>query len=517
MTTPRLLTAALLAALLILTASGCTQDLDIDSATFACSLANPTTCGDGYRCVPTPADPNRGVCISNAAPLDTFSPDTDTDATTDPDTLTASDTDATGTDATDATDTTDTTPACNNCPTGRMCNTSGQCVPAIIAIAAGLNHNCLLRNNGEVSCWGANNAGQADPFATVSGGDISPPVKVTLPTNALLPTGTDQTLCAGDNHSCVIISGTDERGEIIKGGVFCWGANDNKQLGTDTSVNGNTYLIPDITEAVSLTCGAQHTCALTTQSDLWCWGSNASGQLGIGRADQTALPTPVTINGTPFTTQRIAAGDQHTCAIGPGNTMYCWGSNVNGALATEDTNDAVFAPSPVTGMTQDDLRAVTAGGGHTCAVVGVSNSVLATCWGRNEKGQTGTGNTMSPASPKRVLTNPTTNLDSVSSLHAGAEHTCALKGDDGAVWCWGNELNGRIGRAPTGSDAVFAQRPELSLGSPVQPGGLALGGAHTCALLANSEVFCWGSNSSQQLGTITPNESAKAQRVPGTP
>jgi alpha-tubulin suppressor-like RCC1 family protein len=508
MTTPRLLTAALLAALFTLCPCGCTQDLDIDSATFACSLANPTTCGEGFRCLPSGADPDIGVCVSNAVPLDTFSPGTDADATSDPDsaTITSTDADATDTDATD----TDTTPTCSACQNNHVCNDANMCVPKIEAIAAGLNHNCLLRADGEVSCWGANGAGQSN-FSAV-GGDISAPAVVELPAAALLSSGQYATLCAGDSHSCVIINGTTPGGEVIKGSVFCWGANDNQQLGTDTSVNGNTHLISDFSEAVSLTCGANHTCALTSEGQLWCWGSNVSGQLGIGGGTEIKMALPTIVN-TATRTEAVAAGGLHTCAI-TSNTMYCWGSNVDGRLSTENTDGAVITPSPVMMMPEGDLRAVTAGGGHTCAVVGISNSVLATCWGINEKGQTGTGNTVSPATPKLVLTNQTTNLDSVSFVSAGSEHTCALRGDDGVVWCWGYERNGRLGRELIGSNAVFAQRPELSLGSPVQ---LALGGAHTCALLANSEVFCWGSNSFQQLGTITPNESPKPLLIPGTP
>jgi hypothetical protein len=140
---------------------------------------------------------------------------------------------------------------------------------------------------------------------------------------------------------------------------------------------------------------------------------------------------------------------------------------------------------------------VVAGGSHTCALV----DRAAWCWGENSDGEVG-------IPPSTSVTVPAQVLDDVDAIDAGANHTCAVRGD-GHVWCWGLNDHGELGDGSTGSHAP-REIPDLTAT------GIALGYQHSCAIVAGGSYACWGTNASGQLGdnTSVARSTPDRHRVP---
>ena len=242
--------------------------------------------------------------------------------------------------------------------------------------------------------------------------------------------------------------------------------------------------------AVSLSVGFEHTCAITADARLKCWGSNERGQLGNGTLDSSATPVDVPF---PAPVRVVSAGYYHTCAIA-GDALYCWGDNTFGELGDGTTVDR---RSPAL-VALPQVENVFAGGvgedtpdtmfAHTCATV--TGGAL-WCWGINGSGQLGDGTTTTRTSPVRVKVLP--EQVKISAAAIGERHTCAVSSNGGAVYCWGANDSGQLG---TGGWS-----PQLNRAVPtVESGATAVvaGEAHSCALVGRT-MQCWGLNASSQV------------------
>jgi alpha-tubulin suppressor-like RCC1 family protein len=289
----------------------------------------------------------------------------------------------------------------------------------------------------------------------------------------------------------------------------------------------------------SVATGAVHSCALTVDGEAYCWGSNGSGQLGLGTTDSVPVtrPGPVT-GGLRF--RSLHAGGVSTCGVDVNDGLHCWGqlragpagqptalfpetrfasvsphlynhacgvttARTVGCWGTNESGVNVVGPgvAPAPGAT--DFARVSAGAyqmglggsrgfsypGHVCGVKGTG---AAYCWGDNTFGQLGI------ASDARQTSVPTPVAGGLSfrDVRAGLVSTCGLDAN-GALYCWGREL----ARAP--------QR----LGASLQFAGLDMGARHGCAVTAAGQAYCWGRNTHGQLGTGTTAPSAEPQRVHG--
>lgn len=231
-----------------------------------------------------------------------------------------------------------------------------------------------------------------------------------------------------------------------------------------------------------LSAGGRHSCAIIgSTSSLWCWGDNASGQLGDGTT--TPRPTPVRVVGPSILAgfSAVSAGADHTCAL-LGGAARCWGENGNGQLGNGSTTDSSLPVVPAGGHT---FLSISAGDGYTC---GTTNVGQVLCWGINNNGQLGNGG-FAPSTVPVPAAVPGTGV----LVSAGRLHTCATT-QGGAAWCWGNNSFGQLGRG-------FTSGPQPSPGqvNGFNVDAITVGELHTCGIMAGG-TRCWGVNDWGQLG-----------------
>lgn len=187
-------------------------------------------------------------------------------------------------------------------------------------------------------------------------------------------------VAAGGSHTCALTT---------VGGLKCWGYNANGQLGNGTTISSSVPL--DVSGLVSgvaaVALGGAHTCALTIVGGVKCWGYNEYGQLGNGTTVDVSVP--VDVMGLTTGAVAITAGILHTCAITTDGGLKCWGHNGSGAVGSGTIGNPPWSTTPVDvfGMTSG-VSAVEGGGFHTCAIRGDSGLE---CWGSNGYGQVGDG------------------------------------------------------------------------------------------------------------------------------
>ncbi len=293
-------------------------------------------------------------------------------------------------------------------------------------------------------------------------------------------------VAGGGGHTCALTA---------DGAMYCWGWNMFGQLGDDsTSLTRSVpALVSGLSSGVrSSAAGERHSCALTDSGQVKCWGWNLYGQIGDGTSTSRSLPVDVVSLGNGV--RSVAAGAHHTCALTNAGGVKCWGRNNLGQLGDGTTTDRT-APVAVSGLSSG-VRAIDAGYAFTCALTH-AGQVL--CWGSNFAGQLGDGTTIDRTEPVAVigLGNDT------SAIAAGGGHTC-VRTAGGQALCWGYNGSGQLGDGTT-----------INRLSPVSVSGLTdnslvidTGSSHTCAQTASGEVKCWGWNEYGQVGSgIQQNHS----------
>jgi alpha-tubulin suppressor-like RCC1 family protein len=286
---------------------------------------------------------------------------------------------------------------------------------------------------------------------------------------------------AGREHTCAVRS---------TGQLYCWGNNTYGQIGNGESGGGmyrtRAVAVVSITDATAIGGGFNHTCAVRRDGGVWCWGANGYGQLGNGSTAPSA--TPVAVSGLTGIS-RVAVGHNHTCAVGSG-AIWCWGRNYDGQLGTGTNTDASTGQL-VAGLT--DAIEVSAGSAHTCAL---RMDATVACWGSNDSGQLGDGSMDDSSLPVGVP-----GLSEVQHIAAGDSTTCALR-TGGEVLCWGDNSYGQLADGSTVPSASPIPVPALS-------DIVALSvGSHICAVSASDPLLCWGNGTFGQLGNGLSGSSA---------
>lgn len=325
-----------------------------------------------------------------------------------------------------------------------------------------------------------------------------------------------RSLTAGSGHACAL---------LLTGAVKCWGLNWAGQLGQgDTASRGAGFATmgADLATidlgtgrtATQVAAGENHSCALLDNGRVKCWGNNYLGQLRgtstepVGDAPNEMGNSLPTVNlGTGRTATALAAGGDNTCAILDDGTLRCWGNNLSGQLGQGSGNALIDLG---TGRTAVAVAVggipVPASGSHVCAILDTGD---VKCWGSNGQGKLGLGDTDTRGDGPGEMGDslPTVDLGSgrtATAISAGVRHSCALL-DDGRVKCWGYNAQGQLGLGDTdtrgdGPGEMGDDLPAVDLGSGRTATSISVGEHHSCARLDDASVKCWGSNNQGRLG-----------------
>ncbi len=311
------------------------------------------------------------------------------------------------------------------------------------------------------------------------------------------------------------------------GKLRCWGENEDGQLGygipDDIGDNEHPTAVGFVNlggknKVRALGIGDAHGCAILQNRKVKCWGDGGFGRLGYGNTDtigDNETPAAVgTVNlGSGRTARAITAGENHTCVILDNRKVKCWGRGVGGRLGygipddigDNETPAAVGAVNLGPGRT---AKAISAGGSHTCVIMD-TNKVK--CWGTADLGALGYGNenvigdNETPAAVGPVNLGPGRTAIAIS---AGEYHTCAIL-DNGKVRCWGFAESGQLGYGDIediGDNELPTARPPVSLGAGRKAVAISAGYDFTCAILDTGRVRCWGINDSGSLGLGHEND-----------
>ena len=335
-----------------------------------------------------------------------------------------------------------------------------------IAVSAGGQHTCGIRSPGTLWCWGNGRSGQL-------GSDVSE-------SPAPLRVGTDEdwiAVSAGDQHTCGIRSDQTLR---------CWGYNGSGQLGSAiASTHVPTLIAPTNFEGDDLwthvTAGSHHACAIRTDGELFCWGSNQSLQLGIGWIPSAGENRPRAVAG--FGWSSVAAGEIHTCGVHTGfgdGEIRCWGSDADGQVGGHEDSETVLQGTPLS-VGGGDWSAVTTGWRSTCAL---KMDGTRWCWGKNDLGQLGDETQTARPAPSPAAGAPWL------ALSAGGQFMCGIDGDS-FVSCWGANMD-YDGVGALGDGRARWQVNELEL---VDDGGgwsSVSSGIMACGLRDEGSLWCWG-------------------------
>jgi alpha-tubulin suppressor-like RCC1 family protein len=343
------------------------------------------------------------------------------------------------------------------CPSGQFCAASGKCVSAVTAVTAGAAHSCALHRDGHVSCWGFADAVEGTT------GVISGPIEIA---------GLDHVvaLSAGHHETCALLA---------TGQVRCFGLDDFTLKQDDGQ---------PLTGARAIALGAGFGCVLTGAGTL-CWGRNESGQLA---RPSTTAGSPNAILSLSGPGRLLGAGLAALVVTqaraGRASQICGWGNN-----ATH-----VAAPAAAAVVTQPfctdrgDVADLAVGAAHAC--VRHARGAFS-CWGERYYGQLGTGGGKDKAdvgAPGRRVTLSAPALQ----IAAGAGHTCVLV-QGGQIQCFGLNSAGQVG---AGVDQILTPQVRSGLHGKAVAVGSGSMARHTCAVIADGGVDCWGQNDAGQLG-----------------
>jgi alpha-tubulin suppressor-like RCC1 family protein len=285
------------------------------------------------------------------------------------------------------------------------------------------------------------------------------------------------------------------------GSAYCWGRGHEGRLGDGTDLTRRTpvKVLGDLAYR-HITSGGRFTCGLVGQ-DAYCWGANRSMQLGSGTKHDALQPVQV-VGALSFST--ISSFGLHSCGLTE-VAAYCWGAHWAGQLGDVAKEEWWLGPQAVAGGTW--FVSMSPGWNYTC---GVTVDGEAYCWGYNDWQQLGRADApdecigvkgaLVPCSPTPMPV-PVAGGVEFASVAAGANHACALTAA-GHAYCWGDNSSGQLGSGASGGMS----------GPTSVVGGLTFAvldasDRHTCGLTADGVAYCWGDNGYGALGTTGSFES----------
>jgi alpha-tubulin suppressor-like RCC1 family protein len=380
------------------------------------------------------------------------------------------------------------------------------------ALSVSVDHACATRAaDGATYCWGDNSWGQV--------GDGTQ-------TNRLAPTSVTPArflqLAVGGTHTCGLLQDRT---------VQCWGMDVYGSVGTGTTsavrCSDNEpcvqkpVAVVGLTDVAQITAGTEHSCALTGDGAVWCWGDNRLGAVvGVPTDNYTAKPTPTKLALGPA--RAVAAGGNWSCAVLLAGTVSCWGNDPWNQNPTSASKLPITVGNVAAVAGLDHVSELALGRGFACARL---DDGTARCWGSNAEGQLGDGSTTASAVPVVVA-----GVSDVAHVAVGETHACALL-VDGRVLCWGDNAHGALGDGTLlGTDCARAATPPGPAGGGTPPPSaptcrphaqavpgiagaqaLAAGGDASCVRLGDGSLTCWGAS---QYGLGDGTSTARLTPVP---
>lgn len=386
-------------------------------------------------------------------------------------------------------------------------------------------HTCYLFKDGRVLCWGANDVGQLgknaksnDPDTAQlyppTGTDDRPYVNLGDDGDATTPVKyTAKSVATGGKHSCAILNTGD-----VTDAVKCWGLNTSGQLGQNNIRNHGSA---DSGTGDPVKCRGDDTTTGLTGADAACSVEDLE---------------PIVFSDSDYKAKAITAGAEHTCMIikddvsrtpNDDGKVLCWGNNRYGQLGQDDTDnhgsgeddtDDVDDIDPISlGSSNGKVKIIVAGDYHNCVIL-QDDQVM--CWGLNASGQLGLGSTENKGDEEdEMQALSRINLGAgrtAKDIVAGKSHTCVLLDND-TVKCWGLNTSGQLGKNDTSnfgdrSGDTIAGLSTIDLGSNYKAKAVSAGGDHTCVTLNNDQIKCFGENESGQLGQDDMHDHGSGKR-----
>lgn len=366
---------------------------------------------------------------------------------------------------------------------------------ARVQVSAGGQHTCLVNAQGGVLCWGSNALGALGDGTTT---DRHTPVPVVGLSSGV------RSVAAGSRHTCAL---------TLAGGVTCWGGNSHGQLGDGSTVDRTTPVdVVGLASGVkAISSGYDYSCAVLDDGAVRCWGMNNLAQLGDAN-DPWDSPTPVDVIGVGGQSllsdiEQIAPGGYaHTCAITAEAGVDCWGMNFYGQLGDGTDRHSAIAVA-VAGLSRVPIVAIGVGTFHSC---GVTSWGAVKCWGRGEDGQLGNGDVIEQHAPRTM---PGL-IKGVASIAVGGSHNCALKAT-GEVVCWGSGEWGALGNGDPSNSSSPVQVDGLDgMVVSLSSGGGHTCAAIAVPVGDPLKVRCWGQDWFGQLGDGTTGDAYHRRTTP---
>jgi alpha-tubulin suppressor-like RCC1 family protein len=349
-------------------------------------------------------------------------------------------------------------------------------------VAGGGNHLCSTMTDHRLYCWGN----------TRDNTLYQPTWVYALLDPVVAPSATNYSICA------LTLSG------VVKcsGWIWDWYNDTTGEDGKGTLWGGLDYMpVVGLQEEVRLIQGEQLThCAATVAGRLYCWGDNSGGQLGSGSADRELLPVLIP---NLHQSTHLSQGYGHACAAGGGAPSRCWGSNLYGELGIDSRMQRLMPSEPLVDV---ELTMVKSGNNHAC---GLDFEARAFCWGFNSRGRLGLGEFTGNTSRPLPVALPGAGL---RALDLGRFHGCTVT-DTREVFCWGDNLTYQLGVATPN----WSNQPLLVTGLPPNISTVVSGAGFQCAIAEPGDAYCWGENSTGQLGLPASNPVAAPTRIEGLP
>lgn len=341
------------------------------------------------------------------------------------------------------------------------------------------DYACGLTNTNDVYCWGNDSSG----YGYLGDGNGTPSTTPVQISGA--QTWTD--LSVRGSNACAIDS-TNQ--------MYCWGYNDDGQLGNGNSTHQMSPVLVQGGHNWSLATGADYgSCGVTTAGKAYCWGYYWNyGHLGNGLySGGIYLPKKF-----PSTTtwKKVSAGYSHFCGIDQADDLYCTGGDDYGEVGngSGDTNPYSL-PTLVTGShSWADVSA------YHFTVCGITTAQDAYCWGQNTKGEVGSGAATATYDDPVIVTGGHKWL----KIDVGLSHVCGIRTDNTA-YCWGANNYGQLGDGNTNSTN---NNSPLAVSGGLTFKDITTGDHFTCGLTTSDEIYCWGRDNSGQLGNDAANTNS---------